>query len=886
MSSPIEFRAVPGQPCPCCGAETKGCSATADGLHLCRGEPRPGWREVGRAPDTAGFRHFRRDHQTPSRKPRGPKATTPPPPTDWGEWAGRYAGGFTAGARAELADRLGLPAGVFDALPLLGVTGRSTVGYTHTFPECDATGRCTGISERIPQADGKATKRMMKGGKRGLTLPAGWADRPGPVFVVEGPTDALAMTAAGLACVGRPSNTGGTALLTALFQELDPGRDIIVLGENDQSVTGWPGLDGAIAVAQGLAERLGRPIRRAMPPEPAKDVRAWLTAPARGDTPWPDRGRELADRLAAGAVPTDPPGNDPSGGKEDGEKKPPAAADVLTAIGLTADLWHDPTLAAFATLGRHTHPVRSKMFRHFLTRTYRDQTGGKVPNAEAMAAALNAIEAVAVCDGPERPVFVRVAGHGGKAYLHLADADSTVVEIDAGGWRTCENPPVRFRKPAGMLALPLPEPGGMLADLHHFLNVPDDGAFALVVAWLAAAFRFDGPFPVVVLLGEQGSAKSTTARVLKKLLDPSSAPLRSEPKEARDLMIQARYGWVLGFDNFSGLPGWLSDAFCRLATGGGFSTRELYSNDDEVIFDAKRPLVVNGIEDFITRADLLERSLLIRHPPIPEDRRRPEAEFWAAFDAAHPKLLGAVLDRVSAGLRELPRVRPDRLPRMADFALYAVACERGAGEEPRFLAAYAENQAGAHEQALDASPLPGPLVQFMAGRGGWRGTPRELLDALGGIAPSPVPRDWPKKPNVLTNRLRRLAPDLRRVHRLDVDCDGRSPDRSRTREITITRVPDSGRDASSAPSTSSEDGKTARESGSPCGRSPDGQAPPRSSTATPGKPGVTDGADDVDDVPRPLSGPATKNSGRKSRRQPAPPAGGLFPRYADQMLPD
>jgi hypothetical protein len=91
--------------------------------------------------------------------------------------------------------------------------------------------------------------------------------------------------------------------------------------------------------------------------------------------------------------------------------------------------------------------------------------------------------------------------------------------------------------------------------------------------------------------------------VLKRLLDPTAAPLRSEPKEARELMIQSRNGWLLSFDNLSGLPVWLSDALCRLATGGGFATRELYTNDEEVIFDAKRPLVVNGIEDFITWAD-------------------------------------------------------------------------------------------------------------------------------------------------------------------------------------------------------------------------------------------------------------------------------------------
>src|SRR5262249_11848966 len=241
-------------------------------------------------------------------------------------------------------------------------------------------------------------------------------------------------------------------------------------------------------------------------------------------------------------------------------------------------------------------------------------------------------------------------------------------------------------------------------------------------------------------------------------------------------------------------------ALCRLATGGGFGTRELYTNDDEVIFDAKRPLVANGIEDFVTRADLLERSLLIRHPPIPEDRRRPESEFWAAFDAAHTKLLGALLDRVSAGLRTRPGLKVDRVPRMADFALFALACERGCGERERFLTAYTQNQAGAHEQALDDSPITAPLLALMSGRDRWEGAPAELLCELERHAPTPPPKDWPKRANVLTNRLRRLAPNLRRVHRLNVE-DGRQPDRGRGRFVRITREPDGARRSSSEPST-------------------------------------------------------------------------------------
>lgn len=296
-----------------------------------------------------------------------------------------------------------------------------------------------------------------------------------------------------------------------------------------------------------------------------------------------------------------------------------------------------------------------------------------------------------------------------------------------------------------------------------------------------------------MLLGEQGSAKSTTARVLKDLIDPTVPAVRCEPRESRDLMIAARGNWMLALDNLSHIPSWLSDALCRLATGGGFGTRQLYTDEEEMIFDAQRPVALNGIEDFVTRGDLLERSILVRHPPISEDQRRPESEFWATYDRARPVLLGALLDRVSAGLRELPAVKLDRLPRMADFARFAVACERGTGEPQRFLDAYAANQAGAHEQALDASPLPTALLKMMGDEECWEGTPAQLLGQLAAFAPDPIPRDWPKTPNVLTNQLRRLAPDLRRVHDLHVECNGRSSGGrsggSRSRVVRITRLP-------------------------------------------------------------------------------------------------
>jgi len=241
------------------------------------------------------------------------------------------------------------------------------------------------------------------------------------------------------------------------------------------------------------------------------------------------------------------------------------------------------------------------------------------------------------------------------------------------------------------------------------------------------------------------------------------------------------------------------------ATGGGFGTRELYSDDEETTFNATRPVMLNGIEDIVTRPDLLERSLLIYHPTIPEERRRPEAELWAEFEECYSDLLGAVLDYVAGGLRELPNVRLDRLPRMADFARFAVACEAARPENDRlFLTAYHENQAGANEQVLDESLVAVAVKQFMASHAEWRGTATELLELLKGLVPEDQRKDkdqgWPKLGNGLSNKLKRLAPSLRRATQIDICIGEKGPDRKRTRLITIRRLTDNSPDGSSTPS--------------------------------------------------------------------------------------
>src|SRR5213079_2618212 len=160
---------------------------------------------------------------------------------------------------------------------------------------------------------------------------------------------------------------------------------------------------------------------------------------------------------------------------------------------------------------------------------------------------------------------VRVAEHAGHIYLDLADEHWRAVEIGPDGWRVNRSPPVRFRRPAGMLPLPVPEQGGSIEALLPLLNLSSRNDFVLEVAWLLAALRSGGPYPLLAISGEQGSAKTVLSKVLRALIDPNVAPVRALTPEERELMIAANNSHLLAFDNLSALPSWLSDALCRLA---------------------------------------------------------------------------------------------------------------------------------------------------------------------------------------------------------------------------------------------------------------------------------------------------------------------------------
>ena len=473
------------------------------------------------------------------------------------------------------------------------------------------------------------------------------------------------------------------------------------------------------------------------PAQPENEVMGQQAALERAD------GADGADAASTNGQPV---ANTP-----ENEKK---GRDLDRVLKLTdsCELFHGPDRRSYISIPvkkhRETYLVESAEVRKWLRsqffRAYR-----RAVNDAALDGAVKTLDAMALYECSERPVFIRVGQHEGKIYLDLANDDWQAMEVTVDGVRLLNDPPVRFRRTPGMGRLPYPAADGSFDDLRPLLNLADEDSFRLVVAWLVGALRPSGPYPLLEVGGPQGTAKSTASKIDQRMIDPNMSPARSKPREERDLFISASNCWIPTFDNLSVIDATFSDALCRISTGGGFSTRKLYADAEEMLFEVCRPVIVNGIGVVVTRGDLLDRTISITLDPITDATRKTDEEVRRMIDEAKPSILAAILHAASAALRELPTTKVTHLPRMADFALWISAAEEHLGwEKGSFLETYRENRARVHHRVMEHEPLVGEIIGFVkAWKGSWEGTASDLW--AGVCQPS---RPIPLRPEPSENR--------------------------------------------------------------------------------------------------------------------------------------
>ncbi len=474
-----------------------------------------------------------------------------------------------------------------------------------------------------------------------------------------------------------------------------------------------------------------------------------------------------------------------------GSRRVSQAKQIIDTLG-DVEFFHDEQRRGYASFDVNghleTHPIKSSRFRLFCRRQYYG-CHARVPSRTALQEAIDQCEASAHFDGAKNTVALRVADIDGTIYLDLCNDAWEVVEIAANGWKVkpASALPLRFWRPQHALSLPIPVQGSRLASFRSLFNT-DDRGWALIQSAMLGALRPSFPQPLLALYGPQGSGKSFIASAIRSTIDANASPLRAEPHDDRDLAAIVRNNYVVALDNVSRIPSWLSDSLCRVASGAGFAARELYTDSDEALVVARRPIILTAIEEVIIRGDLADRALHARLRAIPENYET-EERLTALFEEAKPRLLGALLDAAVLALRKLPAIRDQRLrlPRMADFAQWAVAAEDALDlpDGAKFLELYADERAIASAAVVESDVISDALRCLLEANGGsWDGYAAELLRALAdGDEELKRNREWPRSTRALTGRLERLIPDLAQV---GITVTFGQRDRKRRRSIAIT----------------------------------------------------------------------------------------------------
>ncbi|MBI5414466.1 hypothetical protein HZA38_03035 [Candidatus Peregrinibacteria bacterium] len=431
-------------------------------------------------------------------------------------------------------------------------------------------------------------------------------------------------------------------------------------------------------------------------------------------------------------------------------------------------LFHDDLKESYVQFPVKNHleiwKCRSKAFKQWLAKIYWE-THKKAPNSDALNTALNVIEAKAIFDSPQHKLWNRVAWHEDVLWYDLCNEEWQAVRISEEGWSIFNTPPILFKRHNHQQAQVLPASEGNFNLLLEFININDDDHKLILLVWIVSCFIPDFPHPIPFIYGAQGSAKSTLSRILRKLIDPSVLETSGFPKNIAELVQQLSHHWCIIFDNISQMPEWISDEFCKAVTGGGFSKRELYTDDDDIMFSFKRCIGINGINLVATKPDLMERGILFELHRISPENRMQEKELWKKFDSLRPQLLSGIFHALSHVLRIKNTISIAEPPRMADFSLWGCAiAEALEYTQEAFLSAYSKNIKSQNEEVLYENVVAICVVTLLEERDEWEGTPSELLDIFRRIAEEksidPKDPNFPKAANALSAKLNQLKTNL------------------------------------------------------------------------------------------------------------------------------
>jgi hypothetical protein len=383
-----------------------------------------------------------------------------------------------------------------------------------------------------------------------------------------------------------------------------------------------------------------------------------------------------------------------------------------------------PSLEGFYIL-----PVRSRAYREWFFHEFYAQYDS-LPGSHAFHAILSHLEAEANHNRQNQRLAVwrRVGSRGGRLVpthilLNLANPACEFVEISPTGWKTTAGANALLQTSRATLPLPTPVPpspaSNPLETLRSCLNLSSRADWLRCLAWLLAALRPDGPFPILILQGPPGSGKTFAARILRSLVDPCASPLTPIPSSVRDLLPLARHNWILVFDHLSALSPELSDALCRLSSGLGATLREAVGPGAEPLQQYyKRPVLLTVTERWSCPADLARRALTVTFPPLTP---LPEDSLLTVFEPAWPEIVAALCSAVAVALGRMNQTNPPS-GRCPDALAWAMAASPALGcTEQEMRQAFA---------LPDPHPMAEAVRNLLEQRRHFTGSAAQLLELL------------------------------------------------------------------------------------------------------------------------------------------------------------
>ena len=457
--------------------------------------------------------------------------------------------------------------------------------------------------------------------------------------------------------------------------------------------------------------------------------------------------------------------------------KPSQAEELVVLANSEFSFFHSPEQDGFAKIivkdCKMVMPLRSDQFKKLLGLKY-NQVHHKVPNRQSLDDAVQLLIGKATFEGPEEEVFIRTAPYNDGIIVDLSNNQGQAVEINSTGWRIIKNPSVNFIRLKSQQPMPSPLPGGTLNDFRPFINTETEEDFIMSVSFLTFSLHPKGPYPVLVLNGGGGSCKSTSAHMMKSIVDPSLAVNFSKPKNLQNVFVNAANTWLVSYDNLSHIEPWFSDALCQLATGGSHGAKKLYTDGDEFQIIVKRPIIIDGIGELIVRGDLARRSINVSMKNIEGTLKlKTEEQIWTEFFLKQPYLLGWIFDAMSSGLRNLHLVN-ENYSTMADFCRFIAAADKEIWTPGTFNSAYRSNISRVTTQVIQSNPVASCVIALMQNETDCKGTATEALHALAHfihdkriLSSSDL---WPQYPNKLRGFLEQSA-NLLRQEGIEIQFD-------------------------------------------------------------------------------------------------------------------